>query len=164
VLRLERIEGLNLHVRDVDLLDGTPILDLKPYVPYTDAFPESGSGWLDPSAPDPKLPHPVTFSAKVEAQLAWLAGRIALPLRERIETTLQLGPQPHPYRRIKCGKDGLMQLAVQDWRVAFRAEGRDIQVLSLRPGYQQAQLEKSGTTLDDLLRVHREFVAQFPDR
>src|SRR5690606_16590396 len=42
-LRLERIDGLDLHVRDVDLLDGTPVLDIKPYVPYADAFPESGS-------------------------------------------------------------------------------------------------------------------------
>ena len=33
VLRLERIEGLTLHVRDLDLLDGTPVLDIKPYIP-----------------------------------------------------------------------------------------------------------------------------------
>ena len=32
VVRLERIEGLVLHIRDTDMLDGTPVLDLKPYV------------------------------------------------------------------------------------------------------------------------------------
>lgn len=46
-VRLVRIEGTNLHVRGVDLLDGTPILDLKPYVPYADAFPEAKAGWID---------------------------------------------------------------------------------------------------------------------
>ena len=46
-LRLERVEGLHLHVRDVDLLDGTPVLDIKPYVPYADAFPQSRAGWID---------------------------------------------------------------------------------------------------------------------
>ena len=41
-LRLERVEGLKLHVLDVDLLDGTPIFDIKPYVAYTDAYPGHG--------------------------------------------------------------------------------------------------------------------------
>ncbi len=39
--------GRQLHVRGVDLLDGTPILDIKPYVPYADAFPQSRAGWID---------------------------------------------------------------------------------------------------------------------
>jgi tRNA-Thr(GGU) m(6)t(6)A37 methyltransferase TsaA len=46
-VRLIRIEGLTLHVRGVDLLDGTPILDIKPYIPYADAFPDSRAGWID---------------------------------------------------------------------------------------------------------------------
>jgi tRNA-Thr(GGU) m(6)t(6)A37 methyltransferase TsaA len=46
-VQLLRVEGTTLHVRGVDLLDGTPILDIKPYVPYADAFPESRAGWID---------------------------------------------------------------------------------------------------------------------
>jgi tRNA (adenine37-N6)-methyltransferase len=46
-VKLVRIEGCDLHVRGIDLLDGTPILDIKPYVPYADAFPESKAGWID---------------------------------------------------------------------------------------------------------------------
>lgn len=46
-VRLLRVEGTNLHVRGIDLLDGTPILDLKPYVVYADAFPEAKGGWID---------------------------------------------------------------------------------------------------------------------
>lgn len=46
-IELLRVEGTNLHVRGIDLLDGTPILDIKPYVPYADAFPESKAGWID---------------------------------------------------------------------------------------------------------------------
>jgi tRNA-Thr(GGU) m(6)t(6)A37 methyltransferase TsaA len=46
-VQLVRIEGVRLHVRGIDLLDGTPILDLKPYVPYADAFPGSRAGWID---------------------------------------------------------------------------------------------------------------------
>jgi tRNA (Thr-GGU) A37 N-methylase len=51
-------------VRGLDLLDGTPILDIKPYVPYADAFPTAAAGWIDEldrsqgecSAPGPRRP------------------------------------------------------------------------------------------------------------
>lgn len=57
-----------LQVRGVDLLDGTPILDIKPYVPYADAFPASRAGWIDAidasqgrhSAPGPRKPRAKT--------------------------------------------------------------------------------------------------------
>jgi len=160
VLRLERVEGLTLHVRDVDLLDGTPILDIKPYVPYTDAHPESGSGWLDSRAADPGAAWQVVFSAAAEAQLQWIAARSALALRDRIINTLKLGPQPHPYRRIRRGKDGQLTLAVQDWRADFTVDGMNVEVHLLRSGYRKAQMEGE---LDDAgaLLLHREFSAAF---
>jgi len=46
-VELVRVEGRTLHLRGVDLLDGTPVLDIKPYVPYADAFPDAGAGWID---------------------------------------------------------------------------------------------------------------------
>ncbi len=46
-VRLLRREGRVLHVSDIDILDDTPLLDLKPYVPSFDAFPVSRAGWLD---------------------------------------------------------------------------------------------------------------------
>jgi tRNA-Thr(GGU) m(6)t(6)A37 methyltransferase TsaA len=46
-LRVVSVEGWVVRVRGLDLLDGTPVLDLKPYVPYADAFPDARSGWLD---------------------------------------------------------------------------------------------------------------------
>jgi len=62
-VRLIRVEGCDLHVRGIDLLDGTPILDLKPYVPYADAFPASRAGWIDELSPSElqfaKRPPPV---------------------------------------------------------------------------------------------------------
>ncbi|MCH9686537.1 MAG: tRNA (N6-threonylcarbamoyladenosine(37)-N6)-methyltransferase TrmO [Deltaproteobacteria bacterium] len=52
-VRLVRVEGLALHVERSDLLDGTPILDIKPYVPYADAFPDAKAGWVDERGPIP---------------------------------------------------------------------------------------------------------------
>lgn len=42
-----RIHGCRIWIRGHDLLDGTPVLDLKPYVPDYDAFPDATRGWLD---------------------------------------------------------------------------------------------------------------------
>jgi tRNA (adenine37-N6)-methyltransferase len=47
VVRLVSVDGPVLHVLDVDMLDGTPLLDIKPYVPRFDAHPVSRAGWLD---------------------------------------------------------------------------------------------------------------------
>jgi tRNA-Thr(GGU) m(6)t(6)A37 methyltransferase TsaA len=46
-VRLLRVDGCDLHVRGIDLIDGTPVLDVKPYVPYADAFPDAKAGWID---------------------------------------------------------------------------------------------------------------------
>jgi len=63
-VELVAIEGRRLTLRAVDLLDGTPVLDIKPYVPYADAFPDARAGWIDEldaeqglnSAPGPRKP------------------------------------------------------------------------------------------------------------
>jgi len=63
-VELVSVEGRSLRLRGVDFLDGTPVLDLKPYVPYADAFPDSRAGWIDEvdaatgvqSAPGPRKP------------------------------------------------------------------------------------------------------------
>lgn len=47
VVRLVRREGRVLRVDGIDVLDGTPLLDIKPYVPAFDAPPDATLGWLD---------------------------------------------------------------------------------------------------------------------
>jgi len=46
IFRLVRIAGPDIHVLDVDAVDGSPILDIKPYVPAFDAVPAASSGWF----------------------------------------------------------------------------------------------------------------------
>ena len=46
VVRLEKISGNVLHIRGVDMVDGTPLLDIKPYVPMFDAVTDARIGWL----------------------------------------------------------------------------------------------------------------------
>lgn len=47
VAKIVRVEADAVVLERVDLLDGTPVLDLKPYLPSVDAFPEARAGWVD---------------------------------------------------------------------------------------------------------------------
>ena len=46
VVRLIAVDGARLQVQDVDIVDGTPLLDIKPYVPAFDDRPADRIGWL----------------------------------------------------------------------------------------------------------------------
>jgi tRNA-Thr(GGU) m(6)t(6)A37 methyltransferase TsaA len=167
VVRLDAVEGRTLRIRDVDIVDGSPVLDLKPYVPYADAFPDARTGWLEPlaaapgeaapaAARDPEPGFAVTWSAEAAAQAAWLRAR-GVRLDEAVNQVLSLGPQPHPYRRIKREGAGF-RLAVKDWRVRFRVEGRAVTVDAVGSGYRAAELAASAAPE---VALQREFVAAF---
>jgi tRNA-Thr(GGU) m(6)t(6)A37 methyltransferase TsaA len=168
VVRLESVRGLVLHVRDLDMVDGSPVLDLKPYVPYADAFPDARTGWLSPLVPEPGAavsaptdPEPgfaVAWSPLAAEQAAWLRDHHGVDLVAPVDRVLELGPQPHPYRRIKPEGDGF-SLAVKDWRVHFRVDGRDVTVETIRSGYRPAQLAAPATPE---IAVQRAFVERFP--
>jgi tRNA-Thr(GGU) m(6)t(6)A37 methyltransferase TsaA len=162
VVRLEKVEGLHVHVLDADMLDGTPVLDLKPYVAYTDSHHDAGNGWLEDAATmggatqpaDPVAAYTVTFAPTATEQASWIEARTGLPIEQRIRATLALGPEPHPYRRIRRIEGG-MQLAVKEWRIRFSVEGREARVTDIASGFRTAQLD--GETQDDVLQAHREF-------
>jgi tRNA-Thr(GGU) m(6)t(6)A37 methyltransferase TsaA len=166
VLKLERVEGTTLHVRGVDMLDGTPVLDVKPYVPYADVV-QASSGWLGEQAPVPRVaaldPGPsfeVSWSALAREQLAFL-GAHAPRLREDSERVLAAGPA-HPYRRIR--RDGhRLRLAVRDFRLYFTLHGQRVEIEELTTGYRASALAdpRSEPRADIPLDLHRDFVARF---
>ncbi len=49
IVQLDKVEDGVLYIRNVDIFDGTPLLDIKPYVPAFDAQKEVRSGWLERS-------------------------------------------------------------------------------------------------------------------
>jgi len=158
-VELVSVEGLVLTIKKVDMLDGTPVLDLKPYIPYTDSFPEASSGWLD-AAERPRDPGPryvIEFAEQAEARLRFLEAEHGLELREAVVQALALGPAPHPYRRIKRDGEGFV-LAYREWRFPFASEGERIIVLSVRSGYRASEIM---TGEDPKLHVHRAFVMRF---
>lgn len=162
VVRLLRVEGCSVHISDVDMLDGTPVLDLKPYVPYADAIPEAQHGWLqqEESPLDPRPHWRVQWSPQAQEQATYLEGHWGVVLVEAVEQVLALGPTPHPYRRIRPIAGG-MQLALKAWRLDFVAEDHDIQVRRIRTGYKPKALFDPDSKDNEQLDVHRAFVERF---
>ncbi len=159
-VRLERVDGLTLHILDSDMLDGTPVLDIKPYVAYSDAHPGAGGGWLEEQGArpaDPVSAYIVEFDSLAAEQAAWIESHTGLALGERIRSTLSLGPEPHPYRRIRRTDAG-MQLAVKEWRIRFTVTGREVRVVAIDSGYRASQLASD----DPSLQPHRAYLTIWP--
>ena len=154
VMELLRVEGTVLHVRGMDLLDGTPVLDIKPYLPWTDAIPRSRVGWLEEEGravadgdrpADPRGAYEVTIGERAAAQLAWLLER-GVALEPTLRTVLEASPFPHPYRRISKdrARQGGFVIALSEWRVAFHldaADARRVRVTEVRSGYRPRELD-----------------------
>lgn len=90
VVKLEKIEGTCLYVSGVDLLNGTPILDIKPYVPYADSVP-SATNHLAESAPP-------LISVSWDEGVFQLAQQHGLRLQEDVATLIEqcLAQDPKP--------------------------------------------------------------------
>ena len=161
-VRLERVDGLTLHVSDVDMLDGTPVLDIKPYVAYTDAIADAGGGWLtSEDAPRDPLPEfDVLWDDVAASQASWIEARTGLPLRARATATLALGPEPHPYRRIRREQSGFT-LCVKDWRLHFGVDGRTVRVTTVESGVRKAELMRVSEVSAELT-LHRAFCEEWP--
>jgi tRNA-Thr(GGU) m(6)t(6)A37 methyltransferase TsaA len=168
VVRLLRVEGLVLHVAELDLLDGTPILDIKPYLAYADAFPHASHGWLevnlgasgDTEAPADPARYRVTLSDRLERQLNFLSQE-GEAIRARIVEQLSLGPAPHAYRRIRKVEAGL-ELALKEWRVHFSVTGREVLARDLVSGFRMQQLYDPRSRVPAEVRaLHARFVEEF---
>ena len=89
-VRLDRVEqtadrGTVLHIRGADLMDGTPILDIKPYIPYADCHPEATEGFA---------PAPVDSVLEVVIPEE-LVQRIPPERLEALRGVLAQDPRPH---------------------------------------------------------------------
>jgi len=56
VVKMQRIQGNKVYFTEVDMIDGTPLLDIKPYVKYFDSREDVISGWLDKHFKNGKIP------------------------------------------------------------------------------------------------------------
>ena len=152
-VKLLGIDGFHLHLGPCDLVDGTPVFDIKPYIPAYDAFPEESAGWLDEvdawMRQDPS--YQVEYAPLALSQLAWLKTDWGIDFVERMEEILNRDPMPHRTRRIRSKGDGLFEIGCGAWRARYRLRGSIVFIENIRSGF----------PIDLLQRFHSE---EIPDR
>jgi len=144
-VRLHRVEGLTLEVGPLDLLDGTPILDIKPYLTTVDCHPEASLGWLDEVQAMEAEPAAfnIVVSERAQEQLDWLREKWGIDFTERAFGILARDPSPHRTRRILQMGDRL-RMACGPWRLFFRVSGQVVEVLEVERGYADEALLAPG--------------------
>ncbi len=100
VVKLEQIDfdapgGVELYLKGVDILDGSPVLDIKPYLYYADSISNSISGWAD----EPILRTPVEFSEVALLTLETINQENYPNLKKLITQMLELDPRPASQKR-----------------------------------------------------------------
>ncbi|RDV29291.1 tRNA (N6-threonylcarbamoyladenosine(37)-N6)-methyltransferase TrmO [Alteromonas aestuariivivens] len=119
---------LELLVEGVDLLDGTPIVDIKPYIHYADALPHATDA-LEDYAPLPNRAVEIASTAK--ADLAVLARRYP-DLPALLEKVLQQDPRP-AYRQFDDNDDKEYRVALYDVDIAWKVQEGRILVTGFSP-------------------------------
>ena len=109
--------GPVLHVSGADILDGTPIYDIKPYLPYSEAKTEARGGFAHKVKDD-------SMSVVFEAENVENMPSEDL---ETIEKLLSQDPRPH----YQDDPERVYGMAYKDWEVKFRAEGKTIHVVKI---------------------------------
>ncbi len=94
-VKLERVDlkargGIEIHLSGVDCLDGTPVLDIKPYLAYADSIPHANSAW----ASAPIIRTPVSFSDRAKEMISRQDSTLYPNLTELIQELLELDPRP----------------------------------------------------------------------
>lgn len=128
-LGLERSGArLCLRLGGVDLLDGTPVLDVKPYVPYADSIPDAQAGF---AAAAPGKSWTVAFSDAALAQIAALDPADTRRLEPLITQVLEQDPRPGYMDRYP--KRSAFGMRLFDLDIQWAMDGTGVRVLSVEP-------------------------------
>lgn len=123
---IEKSEGrVILHLKGADLLDGTPVLDIKPYIPYVDSIPNARSGFAGEA---PVQPLQVVFSDEAEAVFRRLERNYPV-LRDLIAAVLAQDPRP-AYQAAQGG-GRVYGFTLYNLNIRFRVEQQQAEVLSI---------------------------------
>ncbi len=115
---------LSICVKGADLLNGTPVLDIKPYIPYSDKIDEASNQLAESFTP---LSHPIFFSASAQKQCETHLLRTKESLSNMIEEVLRCDPRP-AYQRSQAKEYGIR---LYDYNIRWQISADRIDVLHI---------------------------------
>ncbi len=165
-IRLLRVEKRRLILGPCDLVDGTPVFDIKPYVAAFDAFPDARAGWIDEV--DAALAQPGRFTVELSplanTQAEWLRTHWDIDFIPRMLELLSRDPSPHRTRRIKRRSPELWTIGCGAWRAVFGLRDETVQVRALETGYPMRFLLRENYEQVPDREAQLAFLALWPDQ
>lgn len=158
LVKLEKVEGLNIYIGPNDILNGTPILDIKPFHPESDVATDAHIDWLK-SATLEKMN--ITFSPLASEQLEYLENQSddLSKLKTFVIRQLEYDPTNDKKKRVEFNHSYWV-LAYRTWRIDFIVQDNTVAILGIRSGYSDEELSQSDDTYNDK-EFHRRFLQQF---
>ncbi|MCF0224512.1 MAG: tRNA (N6-threonylcarbamoyladenosine(37)-N6)-methyltransferase TrmO [Fibrobacter sp.] len=157
-VRLLKIEGLTLYVDEADLLNETPIIDIKPYIPMADAFPNAKAGWVD----DQNLElWEIGFSELFKEQNEWLYKKAGYDLKSFAQIQLAQGPKDTSRRRITLNPPN-GTLSYRTFRMDFEFDEikKSVFLKSIYSGYSPEEIDSPDDPYGDK-QIHYQFTIQY---
>ena len=165
-VRLLKVDGLTLYVDEADLLNETPVLDIKPYIPMADAFPDAKAGWVEEQEGDlweVRVAEPFT------SQNRWIAEHCGFDLESFARVQLSRGNFSKDVfdssrRRLAIEETTCTgELAYRTFRIHFNYDVSERRVVlqHIVSGY---TLKELATGAEDKYKdksIHREYVRVF---
>jgi tRNA (adenine37-N6)-methyltransferase len=137
-VKLEKVEGLKIFISESDILDGSPVIDIKPYLPYSDSFPDAATGWVKK---DFDKICEVAFEPKAEEQCIWLKENADINLKSFTRLQLEFNPTDSTRKRISNNGNSFI-LAYRTWRIKYTVDENTRQALvkEIFSGYSKEEL------------------------
>jgi tRNA-Thr(GGU) m(6)t(6)A37 methyltransferase TsaA len=131
------VDGRRLWLGPCDLIDGTPVFDVKPYVAGYDAFPQARAGWIDDMEAELRAPprFVVQLAAAACAHADWLRQTWQIDFTPRLRELLARDPAPHRTRRIRRRSATEFEIGCGAWRAVFSVAQDVVSVLALEAAY-----------------------------
>ncbi len=158
--RIQKIESHRLYVAGVDLLNQTPILDLKPYVPDSDQAENPQIGWIQNIKS-----WTYTLSPRADEQVRWLFRNGLSEIYDVLEAQLGTSLLQESRKRLKYLSDNQAVLSYRTWRIylAVTIDRHQCQVEEVGSGYTSEDLQSSEDPYQDKA-LHRHFLKIFLGR
>jgi tRNA-Thr(GGU) m(6)t(6)A37 methyltransferase TsaA len=137
--RLVGVEGDTLHLSGIDLVDGTPILDVKPYIPESDSVPDASSGW---TADAPFTTLEVAFTARALSDIAAAEKRLKAAGLKRLLTQILSQDIRNPRDRSQSEEGRDLGFFLHDFEARFSVRGATATVLRLETGTKMHKKER----------------------
>jgi tRNA-Thr(GGU) m(6)t(6)A37 methyltransferase TsaA len=123
-VKLVKVDGLKIYISESDILDGSPILDIKPYLPYSDSFPDVKTGWVKNELENI---YQVIIEDKAKKTADKLLAKEDVNLLSYARVQLELNPTDTTRKRIthstkKLSMENQFVLAYQKWRINYKVD------------------------------------------